>query len=86
DRREGDARLGDLTFKVVDTAGLEEADQESLTGRMRAGTEEAIRAADLVLFVVDGRVGITPMDETFAELVRRSGRPVVLVVNKAEGR
>jgi GTP-binding protein len=86
DRREGDARLGDLTFTVVDTAGLEEADAESLTGRMRAGTEEAIRGADLVLFVVDGRTGITPTDETFAELVRRSGRPVVLVVNKAEGR
>jgi GTP-binding protein len=86
DRREGDAKLGDLTFRVVDTAGLEEADAESLTGRMRAGTEEAIRAADLVLFVVDGRAGITPTDETFAELVRRSGKPVVLVVNKAEGR
>jgi GTP-binding protein len=86
DRREGDAKLGDLTFKVVDTAGLEEADIESLTGRMRAGTEEAIRLADLVLFVIDGRTGVTPMDETFAELVRRSGKPVALVVNKAEGR
>jgi GTP-binding protein len=86
DRREGDAKLGDLTFKVVDTAGLEEADVESLTGRMRAGTEEAIRVADLVLFVIDGRTGVTPMDETFAELVRRSGKPVALVVNKAEGR
>lgn len=86
DRREGDAKLGDLTFKIVDTAGLEEADAESLTGRMRAGTEEAIRLADLVLFVIDGRTGVTPADESFAEIVRRSGKPVALVVNKAEGR
>ncbi|MEJ1158506.1 ribosome biogenesis GTPase Der [Prosthecomicrobium sp. N25] len=86
DRREGDARLGDLDFTVVDTAGLEEAEAESLTGRMRLQTEAAIRDADVVLFLVDSRVGVTPIDGHFAELVRRSDTPVILVANKAEGR
>lgn len=86
DRREGDARLGDLEFIAVDTAGLEEAEEDSLTARMRAETEKAIRAATVVLFVIDARIGITPADETFAEIVRRSGQPVILVANKAEGR
>ena len=86
DRREGDARLGDLEFTVVDTAGLEEAEADSLTARMRAQTEEAIRTASAILFLVDARVGVTPLDEHFAELARRSGRPVILVANKAEGR
>jgi GTP-binding protein len=86
DRREGEARLGPLTFKVIDTAGLEEAEAESLTGRMRAQTEAAVAGADLVLFVVDVRSGITPADRQFADLVRKSGKPVVLLANKAEGR
>ena len=85
DRREGEARLGDLRFTIVDTAGLEEADADSLTGRMRAQTEEAIRAADVVLFVVDSRSGLTPLDKTFGELLRRSGQEVILVANKSEG-
>jgi GTPase len=85
DRREGEARLGDLTFRVVDTAGLEEADEETLVGRMRAQTEAAIGDADVILFLVDARVGILPADRPFAELVRRSGKPVILVANKAEG-
>ena len=85
DRREGEARLGDLTFRVVDTAGLEEADEETLVGRMRAQTEAAIGDADIILFLVDARVGILPADRPFAELVRRSGKPVILVANKAEG-
>lgn len=86
DRREGEARLGDLDFTIVDTAGLEEAEAESLTARMRAQTEEAIRSADVVLFVTDSRVGLTPLDHHFAEMVRRSGQPVILVANKSEGR
>lgn len=86
DRREGEARLGPLTFNVVDTAGFEEADATSLPGRMRAQTEAAIAEADAVLFVVDARSGLTPTDRQFADVVRRSGKPVVLLANKAEGR
>jgi GTP-binding protein len=85
DRREGEATLGDLTFRIVDTAGLEEATEESLLGRMRAQTEAAIADADVILFLIDARVGILPADRPFAELVRRSGKPVILVANKAEG-
>lgn len=86
DRRSGDARLGDLRFTVVDTAGLEEAEAHSLEGRMRAQTEEAITAADVVLFVVDARTGIVPTDEHFADLLRKSTTPIILVANKAEGK
>ena len=86
DRREGVARLGDLTFSIIDTAGLEESEAASLTGRMRAQTEAAIDSADAILFVVDARVGVTPDDEYFAALVRRAAKPIVLIANKAEGR
>lgn len=86
DRRMGDARLGDLRFRVIDTAGLEEADPASLEGRMRQQTENAIREADAILFVIDARSGLTPLDKHFAEVVRRMERPVILVANKAEGR
>jgi len=85
DRREGDARLGDLSFRIIDTAGLEEADESSLLGRMRAQTEAAIAEADVVLFLIDARAGLLPADRPFAELARRSGKPVILVANKAEG-
>lgn len=85
DRREGEAQLGPLNFRVIDTAGLEEADEGSLLGRMRAQTEAAIAEADAVLFVMDARAGVLPSDQPFAELVRRSGKPVILVANKAEG-
>jgi GTP-binding protein len=85
DRREGEARLGDLEFRVIDTAGLEEATEESLLGRMRAQTEAAIEDADVILFVVDARAGVLPADRPFAEMVRRSGKPVILIANKAEG-
>ncbi|MBA4791054.1 MAG: ribosome biogenesis GTPase Der [Rhizobiales bacterium] len=86
DRREGDARLGDLSFTIVDTAGLEEADAGTLEGRMRSQTEAAIADADAILFLVDARVGLTPTDRAFAGLVRRSGKPVILAANKSEGR
>lgn len=85
DLREGAARLADLRFTVIDTAGLEEATDDSLQGRMRRLTERAVAMADATLFVVDARVGITPADQVFAEILRKSGRPVVLAANKAEG-
>lgn len=85
DRREGEARLGDLTFTAVDTAGLEEVVPQSLSGRMRAQTEAAVTQADAVLFMIDAREGPTPFDRAFADLARRSGKPVILVANKSEG-
>jgi GTPase len=85
DRREGFARLGDLDFTVVDTAGFDEASPDSLTGRMAAQTGIALRAADAVFLVFDGRAGLTPADRAFAALVRRAGKPVVVVANKSEG-
>src|ERR671927_1613113 len=85
DRREGEARLGPLHFRVIDTAGLEEAEEATLLGRMRAQTEAAIAEADVVLFVVDARAGILPADKPFAEMARRSSKPVIVVANKAEG-
>jgi GTPase len=86
DRREGRARLGDLEFAAIDTAGLDSAAPESLMGRMRAQTEAAIAAADAVLFMIDARSGPLPIDRDFANLVRRSGKPAILVANKSEGR
>ncbi len=86
DRRPGEAKIGDLHFTIIDTAGLEEADPASLEGRMRAQTEAAIAEADVSLFLIDARVGITPVDEHFADLLRRVGKPVVLIANKAEGK
>jgi GTP-binding protein len=86
DRREGDARLYGLPFTVVDTAGFEEAAAASLAGRMRKQTDTALADADVILFVIDARQGVTPMDESFAALVRRHGKPVVLLANKAEAK
>jgi GTPase len=85
DRREGRARLGDLAFTAIDTAGLAEAAPESLTGRMQEQTEAAISTADAVLFLIDARAGTTPADRTFADLVRKSGKPAILIANKSEG-
>ena len=86
DRRAGEGRIGDLRFTLFDTAGLEEAFDESLAARMRAQTETAVGEADLVLMLIDARAGVTPMDEHFAVWLRKSGKPVILVANKCEGR
>jgi len=86
DRREGEARIAHLHFTVVDTAGLEEAGPGSLAGRMRAQTETALADADVVLFVIDARAGLTPADRQFADVARKSGKPVILLANKAEGK
>ena len=86
DRREGEARLGDLEFTVIDTAGLEAADAESLAGRMLEQTKAAIEQADAIFFMLDARAGPVPDDRVFADLVRRSGKPAIVVANKAEGK
>jgi len=86
DRRQHPASLQDLQFSVIDTAGLEEADSASLAGRMRAQTEQAIHQADLVLFVIDARAGLLPSDREFAHFLRKLGKKVVLIANKAEGK
>ena len=84
DLREGEARLADIRFTVMDTAGLEEAKHNSLEDRMRRLTERAVDMADLCLFVIDARVGVTQQDTVFAELLRKSGKPLLVVANKAE--
>jgi GTP-binding protein len=86
DRREGDAKLGDLRFRIFDTAGFEEAGAESLAGRMRAQTESAISDADVVLFLIDARAGLLPDDKVFAQIVRKSGKRAIVVANKSEGK
>ncbi len=86
DRREGEAKLGDLKFRVFDTAGFEEAGAESLAGRMRAQTESAIADADAILFMVDAKAGLLPDDKVFAQIVRKSGKPAIVLANKSEGR
>ena len=86
DRREGEAKLGDLRFRLFDTAGLDDVKGDSLEARMSAQAETAVDDADVVLFVIDSRTGVTPTDREFAERVRRRGKPVILVANKSEGR
>src|SRR5215510_14169724 len=85
DRREAQARLGDLTFTAIDTAGLEEAAPQTLSGRMQEQTQAAINSADAVMFLIDARAGSTPVDRAFADLVRKSGKPAILIANKSEG-
>ncbi|MBI3452966.1 MAG: ribosome biogenesis GTPase Der, partial [Rhodospirillales bacterium] len=86
DRRQGEAQLGDLIFSAIDTAGLEDAAPKTLAARMRAQTERAVADADLVLFVIDARQGLTADDQHFARWLRKAGRPIVLVANKCESR
>ncbi|HAG26383.1 MAG TPA: ribosome biogenesis GTPase Der, partial [Rhodobacter sp.] len=85
DLREGDAKLFDLRFTVIDTAGLEEVTDDSLQGRMRRLTERAVDMADVCLFLIDGRTGVTPSDQVFADILRRKSAKVIVGVNKAEG-
>jgi GTP-binding protein len=86
DRRFGAGRLGDLDLALIDTAGFEDVTDASLEGRMRAQTDLAVAQAEVVLFVIDAREGVVPLDEFFAAHLRRAGKPVILVANKAEGR
>ena len=85
DRREGEGRLLDLKFRVMDTAGFEDEDAHSLPGRMRAQTDAAVREADVALFLIDAREGLTPLDEEIARWLRGHATPVVIAANKAEG-
>ena len=86
DRKFATGRLGDLDLDLIDTAGFEDVADESLEARMRAQTEQAIADADIALFVIDARDGVTPMDRIFVEVLRKFDKPVILVANKTEGR
>jgi GTP-binding protein len=86
DRREGLAKLFDMEFTIIDTAGFEDADAATLAGRMRQQTDAAVGDADVALLVFDARAGVTPLDKHFADWLRRRGTPLILVANKAEGR
>jgi GTP-binding protein len=86
DRRFGTGRIGDIDLELIDTAGFEDVTDESLEARMRAQTELAVDEADVALFVVDAREGVTPGDEIFAEVLRRKSKPVVLAANKSESK
>src|SRR3954470_22632183 len=86
DRREGHGRVGDRAFTAVDTAGFDEGAPDSLVSRMMEQTQAAIGSADAILFMMDVRAGLTPIDRQFAALVRRAGKPVIVVANKAESR
>jgi GTPase len=86
DRREAEGKIGDLRFRILDTAGYEDRFDGSLEDRMRQGTELAISEADVILFMIDARAGVTPLDERFAQVLRKSGKEIHLIANKAEGR
>lgn len=84
DRREGDANIGGLSFVAIDTPGLEDAPEPALEGRMRLQTEKAIEESSAALFILDARIGVTPLDQRFAQMLRESGKPIIVVANKAE--
>src|SRR5688500_14231226 len=86
DRREGEASLLGLDFRVIDTAGYEDEDPVSLPGRMRAQTLAAVEEADVSLFLIDARSGVTPLDEEIARWLRSGTTPVIVAANKAEGK
>src|SRR5438552_16895448 len=86
DRREGQGKLSDLEFTIIDTAGLDEGAKGSLTERMQEQTETAIGLADALMFVIDARAGLTPSDRAFADFARRADKAAVLIANKSEGK
>jgi GTP-binding protein len=86
DRRDAKASLGELKFRIIDTAGLEDEKGDSLSARMRKQTELAIEEADFSLFMIDARAGVTPLDKHFADILRRNKKPTILVANKSEGK
>ncbi|MAH84161.1 MAG: ribosome biogenesis GTPase Der [Rhodospirillaceae bacterium TMED8] len=86
DRREGEGRIGDFKFRLIDTAGLDEAPAEHLAGRMREQTERAVIESDIIIFMFDARTGVTPIDTHFAQWLRKRDTPVVLIANKCEGK
>ncbi len=86
DWREGEGRIADMSFRVLDTAGLEDAAEETLAGRMSRQTLQALAAADVALLLIDARSGVTPVDEHFAAQLRKGATPVIVVANKCEGR
>ena len=86
DRREGLGRIADLDFRIIDTAGLDEGGEDTMNARMRAQTQKAVETASLVLFMIDARAGVTPLDQHYVTLLRRFSVPVVLLANKAEGK
>ena len=86
DRREAEGHIADLTFRILDTAGYEDVKDGSLEDRMRQQTELAIREADVILFMIDARAGVMPLDQRFAQVLRKAGKDVHLVGNKAESK
>ena len=86
DRREGAARISDLHFTLIDTAGLEDVTDDSMESRMRQQTEQAVTDCDVVMFMIDARAGLTPLDKHFSEWARQSDKPVIVVANKCEGK
>ena len=86
DRREGAANISDLSFTLIDTAGLEDVSDDSMESRMRQQTEQAVADCDIVLFMIDARAGLTPLDTFFADWVRQADKPVIVVANKCEGK
>src|ERR1700750_2780698 len=85
DRREGEGKLYDLAFTVIDTAGLDEGAKGSLTARMQEQTETAIAQADALMFVIDARMGLTPNDRALADFARRADKPVLLLAHQSDG-
>ena len=82
DRREGLGKIADLNFRLIDTAGLDDAKKGTLEHRMSAQSEEAARHADVILFVMDARAGVTGTDKEFAQRIRKMGKSIILVANK----